>query len=436
MSMGYKTGLLICFVFAGFFLFAYSANATSIDATWVVTDGFEIYDDPDLIWDNGVRVCVATLADSGGPNACTTGTINSNYNTYRVQVILKEGSAETGDIVWSHPANDSVAHMNTHSWAGPTASSTACKFEDFGADDTAAVTDCSVAFVDVDTDTALDDLKLTCSTCGGGGSPKLTIANDGGTEGFMYLIDTGTATTDSTNFWRERNGDEQDSSTITITATAVAVVNLAQTNWKWFANAASTSPAVNTAAAINQPITLGRAGFQFRLRLNIHVYLSELGVSGTTSKMQFATTTSVCDTGFSGETYTDIYAGAGFVRYYDNTGVADNLAIGPHKDDPRHASTTGFPKDTLNLQNYNDGDADTTFTNAQLAIPQNEDGLWDFSFFDAGAPAGTRYCFRAVDENGGQLFDYGSTTLPEIRIAQEIKVRLRGTIRLRTVRLR
>ncbi|MBI2039287.1 MAG: hypothetical protein HYT22_03345 [Candidatus Niyogibacteria bacterium] len=146
--------------------------------------------------------------------------------------------------------------------------------------------------------------------------------------------------------------------------------------------------------------------------------------------------TSACRIGGS-ESYSDLTT-ATAIRFFNNASLADNLAIGPHPSfDPRHSSTTAGSKlDNAKYQNFNDGGTDTTFTNAQSAIPIDEDGIWDFSLTDFSAAANTSFCIRAVQNGGGLLASYGSSTLPELRTAQKPKVRLRGTVILRTVRLR
>ncbi|MBI1956938.1 MAG: hypothetical protein HYS44_00560 [Candidatus Niyogibacteria bacterium] len=215
---------------------------------------------------------------------------------------------------------------------------------------------------------------------------------------------------------------------------AGAVPTLEQAAYRWYSNSASTSP--GNAGTINTPMTAPAQGTPFRLRLNLHVKDAQLGASGTTTKLQFATKSgSRCDASGGGESYSDLTT-ATAIRFFDNASLADNLAIGPHPSfDPRHSSTTGGV-DTINYQNFNDGGTDTTFTNAQSAIPQDEDGIWDFSLVDFSAEANTSFCIIAVQNGGGLLASYGSSTMPEFKTAQTVKVRLRGIVRLRIVRLK
>lgn len=201
---------------------------------------------------------------------------------------------------------------------------------------------------------------------------------------------------------------------------------------RWFQNLDATEPGLS--ATLNTPIIAPTQGTGFRLRLNLHVLDANLGIGGTTTKLQFGEKIgSMCEpTG--DETYADVTTGSA-IAYYENAGVSDNAPINAHNFDPRHSSTTSGI-DTINLQNYNDGTSDTSFSNTQSAINQDEDGLWDFSLVDNSAPAGTSYCFRVVQNTGGGVIDdYGTSTLPEIRTRRPIRVQLIGKIILRKVRL-
>lgn len=202
---------------------------------------------------------------------------------------------------------------------------------------------------------------------------------------------------------------------------------------RWFQNLDSLTP--GRPASLNQAIVAPPQGTGFRLRFNLHVGVAEIAQSGTSTKLQFGVKNgAICDAS-GDETYSDVTTSSA-ISFYDNTGVADDGAITSYGFDPKHASsTTEVVNDVLNLQNYNDGTSNTTFINSQSAIPAGEDGLWDVSLQDSSAPPGTTYCFRIVQVGGGVLSSYGSSTLPEIRTQREVSVRLRGIVRLRTVRL-
>jgi len=201
---------------------------------------------------------------------------------------------------------------------------------------------------------------------------------------------------------------------------------------RWFQNLDATEPGLS--ATLNTPIVTPAQGNPFRLRLNLHVLDADLGISGTTSKLQFGEKIGATCEPAGDETYANVTTSSA-ISYHDNTGVTDNAAISAHNFDPRHSSSTNGVNDPINLQNYNDGTTDTTFTNAESAINQDEDGLWDFSLKDNSAPAGTSYCFRVVQDGGGVIDDYGTSTLPELRTRREVRVHIIGKVRLRKVRL-
>jgi hypothetical protein len=73
--------------------------------------------------------------------------------------------------------------------------------------------------------------------------------------------------------------------------------------------------------------------------------------------------------------------------------------------DPTHGGG-----DTVVYQTYEE---QNNFTNSVAAIPNGQDGLWDFALSDNGATADTPYCFRIVKSNGTVLDNY--TVIPELR---------------------
>ena len=150
---------------------------------------------------------------------------------------------------------------------------------------------------------------------------------------------------------------------------------------------------------------------------------AELSSSGTTSKLQFAERSGTCDTAFSGESYADVASGSGAIRFYNNTTPADGDNLATSTNDPMSGSNPVIKQDYEEANN---------FTNSVATIPSGSSGLWDFALVDNSAPAGTTYCFRAVQSGGGTLDTY--TVIPEITTAQNLHTRVRGTVRLRVVR--
>lgn len=92
------------------------------------------------------------------------------------------------------------------------------------------------------------------------------------------------------------------------------------------------------------------------------------------------------------------------IRYLEDTLITWNDNPSPDHGDP----LTGNANDpihsghTLVDQAYIENNP---FTN-QATIPSGQDGLWDFSLKDNGAPEGTTYCFRVTLDNGNPLNTY------------------------------
>ncbi|MBI4033922.1 MAG: hypothetical protein HY378_00020 [Candidatus Brennerbacteria bacterium] len=168
--------------------------------------------------------------------------------------------------------------------------------------------------------------------------------------------------------------------------------NNGNTNWGnslGATNASSTFPARRTAV---------------RLRTLIHIATSTLATSSQSFKLQHATSSGVCDTGFSGETYTDVATSTGDIRFgFElNPGVSGGAAALPNFRDPTHSGHNVVE------QTYVDSGTFTSTT----SIPVGEDGLWDFALENFSAPAGTTYCFRVVKSDGSLLDTYSQ--IPEI----------------------
>ena len=207
---------------------------------------------------------------------------------------------------------------------------------------------------------------------------------------------------------------------------------LSQVAYRWFQNTDST--AVGWPGTINTPVTAPTQGTPFRLRLLLYVTTTDLAINSTSTKLEYAIQSGECDTGFTGESWSPVDPSSGDIRFYDNSGAADNTALTPSTFDPTH-STTSIDADMVivRTQDYEESD---NATNTQAGIAKGEDGLWDFSLYDFSAPPDTTYCFRVVMAGSDHELADGYLVVPEITTAQVMRVRLRGNIRLRPVRLR
>jgi hypothetical protein len=176
-----------------------------------------------------------------------------------------------------------------------------------------------------------------------------------------------------------------------------------QSAYRFFQNTNSTD--VGTPLA-NQDTsaTLTSSGQNFRLRSLIHIDTSNLSINGQNFKLQFAQrgADNSCDTSFSGETYSDV-TNSTLIAFNDNSTPSDGAALTSNANDPSHLGHT-----TL-TQTYEESN---NFTNSQSAINAGNDGMWDFSLKDNGAPANTAYCFRIVKADDSLLDTY--SVIPQI----------------------
>jgi hypothetical protein len=192
----------------------------------------------------------------------------------------------------------------------------------------------------------------------------------------------------------------QDQIVLTITYTP-PVPTFEQSAYRFFENANSTDVGAVLAAQDNAA-TLGSAGDAFRLRMLLHIATAELGLSGQDFKLQLATRSGACDIGFSGETYADV-TGATAIAYSTANTPNDGDNLTGNANDPTHSGHTVVNQDYEEANN---------FTNTVAAIPSGQDGKWDFSLIDNGAPASTAYCFRIRKSDDTDINTY--TVIPEI----------------------
>ncbi len=151
---------------------------------------------------------------------------------------------------------------------------------------------------------------------------------------------------------------------------------------------ASVSPDVGTAQSPeNSPATLRSTSREFRLRMLLRV--SDATVAQDTGfKLQYAQLSGSC----ASSTYTDADG-----VFSDISPLDDGSALVTNPNDPVDVGTA------VQAQTYVESN---TFSNSLSTLAPGEDGLWDFSLVDAGAPANSTYCFRVVRANGTPLDSY------------------------------
>ncbi len=88
-------------------------------------------------------------------------------------------------------------------------------------------------------------------------------------------------------------------------------------------------PADVPLAALNTSIIAPGEGTPFRLRMTLHVGIAQADAGGASFKLQVAQrgADNLCDTSFSGETYSDLSQNSGAIRFYDNPKAIDTQSI-------------------------------------------------------------------------------------------------------------
>jgi MSHA biogenesis protein MshQ len=190
----------------------------------------------------------------------------------------------------------------------------------------------------------------------------------------------------------------------------LALPTINQSAYRFFDNLDATN--VGTAlAAQNTAATLGANGAAFRLRLLLHVAASNLPVSFQAFKLQFATRSGTCDTGFVGETYADVTTTSA-IAFNDNPAAADGAALTANASDPTHGADTVVNQTYEELNNFTNPTAIKGIGDGNFNIG---DGKWDFPLIDNGAAGNTAFCFRVVRDTGTVINTY--TVIPEITTA-------------------
>jgi hypothetical protein len=250
-----------------------------------------------------------------------------------------------------------------------------------------------------------DLLWVKRSTAVNGVSRPSSLAGDA-TQYFANLANVATriVTFISNGFSLSGASTETNANTATYRFAAWQGKKYTQSAYRWFVNIDSTDVG-GALASQDTPATVNFTGTTTRLRMLMHVDNGTLFSSGQNFKLQFATSTGACDTGFSGETYQDVTAST-FIAYNNNATPADGATLTANANDPTHGGDTIVP------QTYEEAN---NFTNSVNPIPKGQDGKWDFSLVDNGAPANTTYCFRMVKSDSTLLDTY--TVVPELTTA-------------------
>lgn len=182
-----------------------------------------------------------------------------------------------------------------------------------------------------------------------------------------------------------------------------SVIDYAQASYGIFKNNDSTNVG-STLAASNTPAQVHYPSAPFRLRLLVGIGTLNLAANGESFKLQYVgkgSGTCMSPSGGSPSVYTDVTAGT-LIAYNDNPSPVTNSSITNNAADPTDGANTVISQTYIESNN---------FTNPTI-INAGQDGKWDFSLKDNGAPASTTYCLRAVLSTGTLLDTY--SVYPEV----------------------
>lgn len=171
-----------------------------------------------------------------------------------------------------------------------------------------------------------------------------------------------------------------------------------QAAYRWYANTDSTDVG-GASAAQDTPYTLLADGEEVRLRLVLRAESGKTFLERGSFVWQFVdrgTGTCAAPSGGSPAGYTNITTTTD-IAFFDNTTPTNGEVLTVNANDPTDGGNPVYAQ-TYHEQN--------PFLNTEHTFVQGEDGLWDVSLVDFGAPPNTTYCFRAAASDGTPLLGY------------------------------
>lgn len=148
------------------------------------------------------------------------------------------------------------------------------------------------------------------------------------------------------------------------------------------------------------PATLVSDGDAFRLRLLLHVNGDGIRRGFEDFKLQFATRSVSCDTGYSGETYADVTSSSS-IAFKNNTTPADGQDLINNDYDPIHSGHTVVSQTYEEANNFTNGINAGVITGGPIG--SGEDGKWDFALLDNDGATNGTYCFRVVKADNSAI---------------------------------
>ncbi len=206
--------------------------------------------------------------------------------------------------------------------------------------------------------------------------------------------------------------DGPNSSLEGATIATFAKTTLTEAAYRFFQNQDSAQVGIPFAPT-NASSLIPMAGNPFRLRMLIAVGGTGIDISSRNFKLQYATSTAGgCDTGFSGETYSDVgTATSSAISFYNNPTPANGTALTANAQDPTDG-TNVIVNQTYVEQN--------TFSDDIAKILAGQDGKWDFSLKNNTAASGQTFCFRMVNSDGSLLNSYNNVAEAQVDVAPTI----------------
>jgi len=364
----------------------------------------KVYDDASNTWDASWATIDADVEENGTFDAAFGATVDRKTG----DILL----AYAGDIATQGTDDDvRTAIYSSGSWSSTT---------DVITNDSKGVTNAKIAFDENTADVYVLYTAQSSAGSNGTGNIYYKVSTDGMS---TWGAEQGPKNEDDNNLrggginilsnerlyamWWNQNLDD----VLGIGVADLDPPEYEQAAYRFFENDDSTDigSAIDTQ---DTPSTLAGAGDAFRLRLLLDIDGDGIRTSFQDFKLQFVgkgAGTCAAPSGGTPAAYTDVTAGT-LIAYNDNATPADSDALTGNANDP----TDG---DTVIDQTYEELN---NFTNSEAKILGTEDGLWDFSLLDNGAPGSTSYCFRIVFDDGSVIDTY--TEYPEITTGGVLEV--------------
>ena len=150
-------------------------------------------------------------------------------------------------------------------------------------------------------------------------------------------------------------------------------------------------------AAQGAPATTVSLNEKIRLRLLLKASTATLTTGEKQLKLQFATQSGTCDSGFVGESYSDVTTTSA-IAFWDNSAITDGTPLTLNISDP----TDGGSPITFHM--YVEGNNFTSTTD----IASGSNGMWDISLYNRSSADNVTYCFRVVESSGTVLSNYAA----------------------------